>query len=176
MRIVKGILVGVAALVCVILIVGVLLPSKYQVTRTTVIGAPAERIYALIASPREWTKWSVWNRRDPGMKITYSGPETGKGAKWAWESKSEGTGSMEFTAAEPGKRIEYALAFPDFGTRSSGAMTLLPEGSGTRVTWTNVGDVGGNPLMRYFAAFMDRLVGPDFEGGLANLKALAEKP
>ena len=176
MRIVKGILVGVAGLVCVILIVGVLLPSKYQVSRTTLVNAPADRVYALVASPREWTKWSVWNQRDPAMKIAYSGPPSGQGAKWAWESKSEGTGSMEFTAAEPRKRIEYVLSFPDVGMRSSGAMTLIPEGAGTRVTWAMAGDVGGNPLMRYFAALMDRMVGPDLEGGLANLKALAEKP
>jgi hypothetical protein len=60
--------------------------------------------------------------------------------------------------------------------RSKGAITLEPAGGGTRVTWTNTGDTGGNPLKHYLAASMDRMVGPDFEQGLANLKALAEKP
>lgn len=176
MRIVKGIAIGLAALVAVVLIVGFLLPSKYQVSRSTVINAPAERVYALIASPREWPRWTVWNERDPQMKITYTGPAAGKGATWAWNSKTEGNGSMEFTEAEPNRRVEYVLTFPEFEMRSRGALTLLPEGSATRVTWTTAGDVGGNPLKHYFAALMDRMVGPDFEGGLARLKALAEKP
>ena len=83
---------------------------------------------------------------------------------------------MEFVRVEPNKRIEYSLYFPDFNVRSSGAFTLDGDGSGTRLTWTNGGDVGPNPLKHYLATFMDRLVGPDFERGLANLKALAEKP
>ena len=60
--------------------------------------------------------------------------------------------------------------------RSTGALTLIPSGKGTEVTWTTAGNVGANPINHYFAALMDRMVGPDFEGGLANLKALAEKP
>jgi carbon monoxide dehydrogenase subunit G len=83
---------------------------------------------------------------------------------------------MELTRVEPGRRVEYSLFLPDFNMRSGGALTLEPAGSGTVVTWTQKGDVGGNPLKHYLAAAMDRMVGPDFEQGLANLKALAEKP
>jgi hypothetical protein len=61
------------------------------------------------------------------------------------------------------------------GMSSRGAFTLAPAGNATRVSWTNEGDVGRNPLMRWFVPFMDSMMGPDFEGGLANLKALAEK-
>jgi len=176
LKVVKWLVIGVATLAVLFLVIGFLLPSKFNVSRSTQINAPAEKVYALLAAPREWPRWTVWNRRDPGMKVTYSGAESGKGAKWAWESQSEGVGNMEFTAAEPGKRIEYVLVFPEFGMRSTGALTLLPSGSGTQVTWATVGDVGANPINHYFAALMDRMVGPDFEGGLANLKALAEKP
>jgi uncharacterized protein YndB with AHSA1/START domain len=176
MRIFKIILLSIVAIAVLLAIVGFLLPSKYSVSRSIVINAPAEKVYALIAAPREWARWTVWNRRDPAMKITYSGPASGQGAKWAWDSKSEGTGWMEFTAAEPNRRVEYILVFPEFETRSRGALTLLPEGSATGVTWAMSGEVGANPFKHYFAAFMDRMVGPDFEGGLANLKALAEKP
>ena len=59
---------------------------------------------------------------------------------------------------------------------STGALTLSPQGDATRVSWTNEGNMDNNPMMRWFAPFMDRMMGPDFEGGLANLKALAEKP
>jgi uncharacterized protein YndB with AHSA1/START domain len=128
MKVVKWIGITIAMLAVVFFVVGFLLPSKYNVSRSTQINAPAEKVYALLASPRDWPKWTVWNRRDPAMKVTYSGAESGQGAKWAWESKSEGEGNMEFTRAEPGKRIEYVLVFPEFGMRSTGALTLLPRG------------------------------------------------
>jgi carbon monoxide dehydrogenase subunit G len=76
---------------------------------------------------------------------------------------------------DPDKSVEYALMFADFNMRSTGALRLEPAGNATRVTWSNIGDVGGNPLKHYLAIMMDRMVGPDFEAGLANLKALAEK-
>ena len=82
---------------------------------------------------------------------------------------------MTFTAAEPGRRLGYDLYFPDFGTTSSGALELAAEGSGTKVTWTMNGNMGSNPLFRWIALFGDKMVAPDFEAGLSNLKALAEK-
>ena len=81
---------------------------------------------------------------------------------------------MQFTRVEPDKRVEYTLTLQDFGMRSTGALALDPAGTRTRVTWTTSGDVGPNPLKHYLALMMDRMVGPDFEAGLANLKALAE--
>jgi uncharacterized protein YndB with AHSA1/START domain len=168
-------LVGIIALA--ILGVGLALPSQFMVSRSIEVGAPAAKVYDLVADPRTWAKWSVWNRRDPAMELTYAGPAFGQGAKWSWRSKTEGSGSMDFVRVVPNRRIEYALAFPEFGMKSSGAFTFedTPPG-GTRVTWTNGGDVGANPMKHYLALFMDRIVGPDFEGGLANLKAVAEKP
>jgi carbon monoxide dehydrogenase subunit G len=75
----------------------------------------------------------------------------------------------------PNEKIVYTLHFPEFGMRSTGQLRLEPTGNATRVTWSNEGDVGANPVNRYFALMMDRMVGPDFEAGLANLKSLAEK-
>jgi hypothetical protein len=75
---------------------------------------------------------------------------------------------------EPNARIDYALTFSDFGMKSTGTWSFEPSAVGTRVTWTNAGDVGGNPIKHYMAVTMDRMVGPDFEAGLANLKAVAE--
>lgn len=120
-------------------------------------------------------EWSVWNRRESAMGITYSGPESRGGDRWEWKSPTEGDGRMTFTAAEPGKRANYELFFPEFGTTSTGELTLVPEGNDTRVTWSMQGTMGGNPLMRWMALAMGRMVGPDFEGGLANLKQLAQK-
>lgn len=171
MKVIKWIVILVAAFVGI----GFLLPADYKVSRSIDINATPDKIYPHLVAPKAWPKWTVWNARDPNMKVTYSGADSGVGAKWAWESKSEGNGSMEFSKAEPNKMIEYKLFFPDFGSTSTGTLTLTPSGNTTKVTWTNEGSMGGNPLMRYFGLMMDSMVGKDFAGGLANLKALAEK-
>ena len=175
MKWIKWTVGGLLALVALLAVGGMLLPGTFKVTRSVVVAAPADKVYGLLANPRRWKEWSVWNQRDPGMAITYSGPESGVGAVWEWKSKSEGDGRMTFTAAEPGQRVGFDLFFPDFGTTSHGELQLTAEGSGTRVTWEMNGDMGKNPLFHWMALFMDGMVGKDFEGGPSNLKRLAEK-
>lgn len=166
---------GLLAAVGLLLGIGMLLPSGFKVQRQVEMAAAPERIYPLIVDPREWKRWTVWNRRDPAMTMEYGGAPSGTGARWAWKSATEGNGEMQFTGAVPAERIDYALTFPDMGMRSNGQLRLEPTARGTRVTWTNEGEMGSNPVNRYFGLFMDRLVGPDFEGGLQNLKALVER-
>ena len=175
MKIVRWVLPGFAIVVAGLVAVGLLLPSQFRVERSERIAAPPAKVYPLLADPREWKRWSAWNRRDPNMKIDYTGPESGAGAGWSWKSASEGTGSMTFTAADKDRKIDYALSFPDMGMASRGALTLTSEGNGTRVSWTNEGDVGRNPLYRLMVPFMDSMVEPDFSAGLSNLKTLVEK-
>lgn len=166
---------GIAGLLVAVFVVGALLmPSSYRVERSTTIAAPAAKIYPLVAEPRSWPRWTVWNQREPDLRMAFSGPASGKGAKWEWEGK-DGKGNMEFTDAQPDRAIRYRLGFPDMGMVSNGAITLAPAGGATRVSWSNEGDVGMNLLGRWFMPFMDGMMGPDFEAGLANLKALAEK-
>jgi uncharacterized protein YndB with AHSA1/START domain len=176
MKIVQWTLAVVGTIVLAFIVAGIFLPSRYTVQRSVVINASANKVYNLVVEPRQWTNWSVWSMRDPNMRVTYKGPPFGMGARWEWVSKSEGSGSMEFTRVEPDRVVEYALSFADYNLRSTGTLTLEPAGTATRITWVLSGDVGGNPLKHYLAFMMDRMVGPDFEGGLANLKALAEKP
>lgn len=176
MKIVQWALAVIGILALSLLAVGYFLPSKFSVQRSVAINAPPKKVYDLVVEPKEWAKWSAWNRRDPNMQVTYFGPPFGMGAKWSWASKTEGTGTMEFVRVDPDRSIEYSLSLPDFGMRSVGTFKFEPAGNGTRVTWTNSGDIGDNPLKRYLVLVMDRMVGPDFEAGLANLKALAEKP
>ncbi|KQW51643.1 MULTISPECIES: SRPBCC family protein [unclassified Roseateles] len=176
MKALKVLLIGIVALGLLVGLGGLLISPKFTVSRTLTISAPPEKIYALIADPRGWQQWSAWNQRDPAMAIEYSGPASGSGAVWSWKSKSQGDGRMTFTTAEPPKRLGYELFFPDFGTTSTGDFRLEANGGATQVTWTMNGDMGGNPVYRWMGLFMDKMVGPDFDAGLANLKALAEKP
>ena len=176
MKTIKWVLGALVALVLLLAVGGMMLSPKFKVSRTVTVNAPPDKVYALVADPRRWKEWTVWNQRDPAMQITYSGPPSGSGAGWAWKSKTEGDGRMTFTTAEPGRRLGYELFFPDFGTTSTGELLLQAAGTGTQVSWTMNGDMGSNVVFRWMTLFADRMVGKDFDGGLANLKALAEKP
>jgi uncharacterized protein YndB with AHSA1/START domain len=167
---------AVVALIGIALTLGsLLLSGDFKVTRSQLVAAPPERVYELVVDPRRWKEWSVWNRRDPAMQISYEGAASGVGAVWAWKSATEGDGRMSFTAAEPARRLAYDLYFPDFGTTSTGEITLVAEGGGTRVTWSMAGNMGSNPMFRWIALFADRMVGKDFDEGLAQLKQVAEQ-
>lgn len=176
MKWLRRILIGVVAILLLFAAVGLALPSRFSVERSATIAAPAEKVYPLIAAPEQWKRWSAWNARDPNMQVEYSGPAAGVGARWSWRSDSEGNGAMEFTEAVAGQRVTYRLSFPDFGMESTGQLRIEPQAGGVRVRWSNEGDMGASPVNRWFGLFMDRLVGPDFEAGLANLKRLAEAP
>ena len=175
MKYVQWTLAVIGAIALLAVGAGFFIPPTFLVQRSIDINAAPKKVYDLIVEPKRWKDWSVWTQRDPNMRIVYSGPPFGMGARWSWASKSEGTGSMEFTHVEPDRLVQYSLNFPDYGLRSNGVLRLDAAGKVTRVTWTNEGDVGSNPLKHYLPLLMDRLVGPDFEASLANLKALAER-
>jgi uncharacterized protein YndB with AHSA1/START domain len=175
MKILRRIGLAILAIVLLFVVVGFLLPREFKVQREVKIYSPYVPVYQMISAPTEWPKWSVWNKRDPNMSITYSGPASGKGAKWVWKSKTEGDGEMEFTAADSPRKIVYVLRFPDMGMVSTGELNVIPENDQlTRLTWSNTGDFGYNPALRYLGLFMDRIVGPDFEAGLSALKVMLE--
>ena len=173
MKVLKWLLGVVVVLAAVVLVGGMLLPSAFTVERSATVNASPDKVYALVADPKRCKDWGAWNQRDPAMQITYSGPPSGVGAVWEWKSKSEGDGRMTFTVAEPGKRVGFDLFFPDFGTTSHGELSFSPEGSGTKVVWTMKGEMGSNPMWRWMGLLMDRMVGKDFDTGLANLGKLA---
>jgi uncharacterized protein YndB with AHSA1/START domain len=135
MKFIKALLVLILVLAAVLVLGGYLLSPKFSVARSVSIAAPPDKVYALVVDPRRWKEWTVWNKRDPQMQMSYSGPPSGAGAAWSWQSKTEGDGRMTFTAAAASTRVDYELYFPDFGTTSTGDVSLAPEGGGTRVTW-----------------------------------------
>jgi hypothetical protein len=173
MKIVLKIVGGLAALVLLLVLVAFLFPRHYRVERSALFNAKPETIHAQIADLRAWKSWGVWQQRDPGMKLSYSEPAKGVGAWSAWISAKEGSGKMTITQQTP-TVVAYALEFPDFGTKSNASLTLAPEGTGTRVTWMDEGDLGLNPMNRWFGLFLEKLLAPDFEQSLANLKRIVE--
>ena len=173
---VQRILKALAVLAVVLVGGGLLLPRPYHVERQIQVAATPDRVFALVAEPAQWKRWTVWNRRDPAMAITYFGPASGAGAGWEWTSPSEGNGRMTLTQVQAPNRVGYDLYFPDWDDTTRGELRMEAQEGGTRVTWTMDGQMGFNPLMRWMGLLMDRMVGPDFAAGLAALKPLAEKP
>ncbi len=172
----KKILIGLGALIALFLIVGFVLPKTVTVTRSASINAPPDRIYALVATPRQWPQWSPWNSRDPNMAITFSGPESGSGAEWRWVSKSQGDGAMKMLDAKPPSSIGFELTIVGMGPPSHGRFDFAPSGAATNVTWSMTSTIGMGPLGGWFALYMPRMLTPDFDNGLASLKKLAELP
>jgi len=172
-----AIVVGVIlAGVAVILGIALSKPDSFHVERSLTIKAPPAQIYPHINDYRNWKAWSPWENVDPNMKRTYSGPESGKGAKYKWEGTDDvGTGDMEIISSEP-QKIEIKLHFvkPFEGTNQA-IFTMQPEGDSTKVTWAMDGD---SPfpckVMQVFVS-MDTCCGKEFEKGLASLKTVSEK-
>ncbi len=174
MKLLLKILGGLAALIVALLLAAFFFPREYRIERTITINAKAETVFALVGDLKRWKDWGAWQERDPGMKISYSEKSTGVGAWNAWESKSEGNGRMTVTTFEPLKRVVYKLEFPDMDMGSTGSVALEAAGGGVKVTWVDAGDLGMNPVHRWFGLFLDKLIGKDFDRGLQNLKRLAE--
>lgn len=173
MKLILRLLGGLAVLVLLLVLVAFVLPKQYRVERTIVINAPAAKIHPLLADMRGWAKWGVWFERDPEIKNIYSPEQAVVGAWTSWESKKEGNGKATLTEVSP-TRIAYQLEFPDMGMRSVGVYELRAEGNATRIVWHDSGDLGYNPLNRWFGLFLDGMLGPDFEAGLAKLKRITE--
>jgi hypothetical protein len=149
--------------------------GSYSVERSTTVNAPAARVHELVDDFHHWPQWSPWEDLDPALERTYTGPDHGVGAHYAWSgNKKAGAGSMEITGSTP-QEIVIALEFlKPFKSTSTSLFEIVPEGERTRVTWRMTGEQKG--LMAVFGRFMnmDKLIGPDFDKGLARLKAAAE--
>ncbi|AIY00707.1 hypothetical protein ART_1108 [Arthrobacter sp. PAMC 25486] len=147
--------------------------STFSISRSAFLPAPAEEIYPHVIGFRGWLSWSPWEGIDPSMQRSYSGPAEGVGAKYAWRGNGKaGAGTMEILEASEPSRIHIRLAFTKpMKAVNPTTFTFVPEGTGTRVTWMMTGENKG--VGRVFALFvnMDKLVGADFEKGLAQLAA-----
>ena len=150
--------------------------DTYTVQRSATIAAPPARIYEEIVDFHRWTAWSPWEDLDPQLRRTYSGSEAGVGAVYAWSgNRKAGQGRMEITeAAEPSKvGIDLVFEKP-WKARNDTVFTIEPDGAGSRVTWTLTGKKTALTKVMGIFTSMDKLVGPDFEKGLARLKSLTE--
>lgn len=167
------IVVAVAA----VLIYAATKPDAFRVERTATMNAPADKIFPMVNDLKRWTTWSPYESRDPEMKRSYSGPESGKGAAYEWDGNNNvGKGRMEIVEALPPGRVLIKLDFmKPFEGHNLASLTMEPKGDQTIVTWAMYGP---SPYMsKLIGTFMnmDEMIGRDFAAGLANLKAAVEK-
>ena len=174
--------IGIVAIVIVALIACVLLfavtrPASFTVNRSTAIKAPADTIFALLQDMHRWAAWSPWEKKDPDMKRTFSGNPAGLGAVYEWSGNKEvGTGRMEVIEIKAPEKIVIKLDFlKPFEAHNMAEFTLLPTGDTTTVTWSMYGPSPYIAKLMGMFMNMDRMIGRDFETGLANLKTVAEK-
>jgi uncharacterized protein YndB with AHSA1/START domain len=173
----QWIVIAVALAIAAIFLLAAMKPDTFRVDRSTMIDAPPEKIFPLLNDFREWPAWSPWEKKDPAMKRTHSGAASGKGAAYAWEgNKDVGQGSMEIVESAPPSKLTIRLDFmKPFEARNIVDFTLTPEAGGTRLTWSMHGPANFMSKVMQVFMNMDRMVGNDFEAGLANLKAVAER-
>lgn len=147
--------------------------AEFDIARQTVIAADPTRILALIDDFHQWIKWSPWEGLDPNLERVYSGADRGLGAKYDWKgNRKAGQGSMEITSVTA-DTIGIRLAFEKpYKATNQATFELRPNGDSTEVTWRMTGQRTG--IMTMLGKLMDKLVGKDFEKGLAKLRAEAE--
>jgi uncharacterized protein YndB with AHSA1/START domain len=174
-KILKVVFYSAAALVGLLLLVGLFLPTTAHVERSIATGASPATVYDIVSDFRRFNEWSPWFGLDPQAKYTYEGPDGGVGARmrWAGDPATVGTGSQEITAVDPGRSVTTRLDFGDQG-QATARITIEPDGAGSRVTWAFDTSFEGDFLGRYFGLLFDRWIGADYEKGLAKLKTVAE--
>ena len=169
--------VVLAIAIAIILILAAAKPDRFSVQRATTVKAPPEKIFSLINDFHQWGAWSPYENKDPAMKRSYSGAASGEGAVYAWEgNKNVGSGRMEILDSSAPSKIAIKLDFlVPFEAHNTAEFTMLPQGDATNVTWLMHGPLPYMGKIMHVFINMDRMVGKDFEIGLANLKRLTEK-
>jgi hypothetical protein len=172
----RKILIGLVVVLAVLVVVIVLQPTEFRVERTVTVAAPAPVVFAQVNDFHHWEAWNPWAKIDPAMKQTYEGAPAGVGAAYAWAGNNEvGEGRMTIIESRPGELIRIRLEFlKPFRATSTGEFTFRPAGDQTAVTWSMIGTNNFVAKAVHLFMNMDRMIGGQFETGLARLKAIAE--
>lgn len=167
---------GLGAVVAGVLAYAATQPDTFRIARSATIAAPPETIFPLINDLRAFSTWSPFDRKDPSMTRAFSGPQSGKGARYDWDGNFEvGKGWLVVAESEaPSKVVIDLNMVKPVHAKNLVTFTLVPEGGATRVTWAMQGHVPLVARVIHLCFDMDRMVGGDFEAGLASLKAKVE--
>jgi uncharacterized protein YndB with AHSA1/START domain len=168
----KRLLLVLGVLALVFVVGGLLLPDRVEVERSIHIERPPAQVFAALNGFARFNEWSPWADYDTTARYDLSGPPTGVGARMEW-SGEKGTGAQQILLVIPDELIAVDLDFGTDGTAEARYL-LVPEDGGTRTIWQLRSEFGGSLTMRWFGLMFERMIGPDYERGLANLKRLLE--
>lgn len=173
----KKIAIGLGVIIALILILASMQPNTFHVERKIVVNASPAKVFAQFNDFHKWTAWSPWEKKDPAMKRTFEGAKSGKGSVYVWDGNSQvGAGRMEIVDEVAASKIDVKLDFlrPMVG-HDTATYTFVKAGKTTEVTWAMDGQVPFVGKIFHLFMNMDKMIGSDFETGLANVKAVVEK-
>ena len=168
--------VAVALAVIVVVVVVATRPSAFSITRSARIAAPPAAVFAQVNDFHNWPAWNPWAALDPAMKETYEGTPSGPGAIYTWVGNHHaGAGRMTISDSRPAELIRITLEFfRPFAATNTTEFTFRPEGDQTLVTWSMSGRNNFVAKAMCLVVNMDRMVGGQFEKGLAKMKSIVE--
>ena len=168
-------LIVIAILVAAGVVFVAMQPGECRVARSANCPLPAAPLFAQVNDFRNWDNWSPWAKLDPAVKNTYTGAPAGAGAMFAWAgNKKVGEGRMTLLESRPNESIKIKLEFiKPFAATNAVEFRFEPKGDQTLVTWSMT--ARKNFMMKAFHLFMnmDRMIGKEFERGLAQLQVAA---
>lgn len=171
-------ILGVFAVVVVALVAFIATrPAAFAISRSAVVAAPPAVVFAQVNDYKARKAWYPWEAMDPNQTRTYSEPSAGVGAWYEWKGNDQvGSGRQEMLESVEGTRIVENLQFKDpMPADNTVRFEFTPEGQGTRVVWTMSGENGFMGKAFSLVMDMDKMVGPDFERGLASLGKVSEE-
>jgi polyketide cyclase/dehydrase/lipid transport protein len=163
--------------VAVVLVVMVAMrPAEFRIARTATIPAPVPVVFGHVNDFHRWEAWSPWARRDPGMKKTFEGAPAGAGAVYSWAGNHDvGEGRSTIVESRPNELIRIKLEFVrPFKATNTAEFAFRPEDDRTVITWSLAGRHNFLGKAVGLVMNMDRMIGGNFEKGLADLKRIAE--
>ena len=171
------ILIGTAVVLVALVAYVATQPGEFSVSRSATFAAPAPAVFAQVNELKKWEAWSPWAKKDPQAKQSYAGPAAGAGASMSWVGNKEvGEGRMTIVESSPNALVRFKLEFFEpFAATNTAEFSFKDEGGRTALTWSMRGQNNfiGKAMCLVFD--MDKMVGGDFEAGLAGIKAIVEK-
>jgi hypothetical protein len=172
----KNVLRVLLLIVVILCVVIWMQPDQFHVQRSVVINAPADSLVARVSDLHRWVDWAPWDKYDPQMKRMYEGAPSGVGASYHWAGNNKvGEGRMTVTDMTPGRKVGFKVEFiKPFAATNDANFDFAPEGNGTKVTWSIQGHENFVGKAMCMIMNPDKMIGPDFEEGLAKLKKVSE--
>lgn len=168
-------ILAVVFLLIVAVVCGYFMPTVWHAEQSIVIQAPAASVHALVDSPARWPEWFPWNAaKDPNIRYTFHGPQSGVGASFEWSSEKLAHGTLTISESDPKTGVKYGLVLSGFERPVQGEIALVEANGATTVSYREGGELGTNPIARLMRGVVEGSLELQLGLALERLKAIAE--